>query len=253
MANSLRYFIGNWKMFGVPSSYKILNSINQFYQKDLKNKKKYRIIIAPPHTLLQDFSKKFKNKNIIISSQNCYHKDRFGSFTGNVSPFMIKQLGVNYTIIGHSECRSSGETDEIIKNKFKLAIKNNLKIIFCIGENKKEKKNKVTIKVLKKQISKVIFNKKDFKNLIIAYEPIWSIGSGRIPSNIELKNNIEILKNFIKKKFKLKQYPKILYGGSIDRNTIEHFKSLSELDGFLVGGASKSSKNFIDIIKKFYK
>ena len=253
MANSIRYFIGNWKMFGVPSSYKILDNINQFYQKDTKNKKKYRIIIAPPNTLLQDFSKKFQNKNIIISSQNCYHKDKFGSFTGNVSPFMIKQLGVNYTIIGHSECRSSGETDEIIKKKFELAIKNNLKIIFCIGENKNQKKSKITIKVLKRQISKAISKKSDFKNLIIAYEPIWSIGSGQIPSVIELKKNIEILKNFTKKKFRLKQYPKILYGGSIDKNTIEHFKSNNELDGFLVGGASKSSKNFIDIIKKFYK
>ena len=253
MSNSTRYFIGNWKMFGVPSSFKILEKINRFYEKDKKNKNKYKIIIAPPHTLIYEFFKKFKNKKIIISAQNFYHKDRFGSFTGNISPFMIKRLGVNYTLIGHSECRNSGETDKILKKKFTLAIKNNFKIIFCVGENKKQKKSKSTIKVLKKQITKVITTKQNFKNIVIAYEPIWSIGSGKVPSSSELKKNILILKNFIKKKYKLISNPKILYGGSVDKNTIKEFKSINELDGFLVGGASKSSKNFIDIIKNFYK
>ena len=240
-------------MFGVPSSHIILDKINQFYLKDQKNKNKYKIIIAPPNTLIYDFSKRFKSKKVIISAQNFYHKDLFGSFTGNVSPFMIKRLGVNYTLLGHSECRSSGETDKILKEKFSLALKNNLKVIFCIGENKIQKKNKSTIKVLKKQILKAISKKHNFKNIIIAYEPIWSIGSGSIPSVFELKKNIQILKSFIKKKFRLKFYPKILYGGSVDKNTIKSFKSIKELDGFLVGGASKSSKNFIDIIKNFYK
>ena len=117
MANSLRYFVGNWKMFGVPSSYRIIEKIHHYLKKDKKNNKKYKIVIAPPFTLLQEFSKKFKNKKIIISSQNCYHQDLFGSYTGKVSPFMIKRLGVNYTLLGHSECRSAGETDEILKKK----------------------------------------------------------------------------------------------------------------------------------------
>ena len=91
---------------------------------------------------MHDFSKKFKNKKIIISAQNCYHKDNFGAYTGNVSPFMIKSLGVKYIILGHSENRASGETDEIIKKKVELALKNNLKVIFCIGENKIEKRKK---------------------------------------------------------------------------------------------------------------
>ena len=166
---------------------------------------------------------------------------------------MIKRLGVNFTIIGHSECRYAGETDEIIKKKLSLALKNNLKVIYCIGENKNQKRNKSTAKVLKKQIIKVISKKINFNNILIAYEPIWSIGSGSVPSPLELKKNIKILKNFIKKKFRTKSYPRILYGGSVDKNTIKHFKSIKELDGFLVGGASKSSKNFIDIIKNFYK
>ena len=162
MANSLRYFVGNWKMFGVPGSYKILDKINQFYHRDQKNKKKYKIIMAPPDTLIHDFSKRFKNKKIIISSQNCYHQDLFGSYTGKVSPFMIKSLGINYTLIGHSECRSAGETDEILKKKFSLALNNKLKVIYCIGENKSQKRIKRTAKVLKKQILKVI-SKTNFK------------------------------------------------------------------------------------------
>ena len=253
MASGVRYFIGNWKMFGIPSSYKILDKINGYFHSDKKNNKKYKIIIAPPLTLLQDFSNRFRNKKIHISAQNCYHKDSFGAYTGNVSPFMIKKLGINYIIIGHSENRASGENDQIIRDKVSLALKNNFIVIFCIGENKQEKRKKKTINVLKRQISKVIKNKYNFKNIIIAYEPVWSIGSGKLPSPSELEKNIVILKKFIKQKFRLNYNPKLIYGGSVDKNSIGGFKSIKELDGFLIGGASKSYKNFVDIIKNFYK
>ena len=253
MASGIRYFVGNWKMFGISSSYKILENVNKFFKRDKKNKKKYKIIIAPPFTLLQDFYKRFKNKDINISAQNCYHKDNFGAFTGNISPFMIKQIGIKYIIIGHSENRIDGDTNKIIREKIIVALKNNLKIILCIGENKKEKKLRKTLKVLKNQISQVIKKRDDFKNITIAYEPIWSIGSGILPSTIELQKNIIILKKFLKHKYRLNYNPKLLYGGSVDKNNIKNFRSISELDGFLIGGASKSSKNFIDIIKNFYK
>ena len=253
MTSGIRYFIGNWKMFGIPSSYKILDKINGHFNKDKKNNKKYKIIIAPPLTLLQDFSKRFKNKNISISAQNCYHKDIFGSYTGYISPFMIKKLGINYVIIGHSENRASGENNQIIKEKISIALKNNFTIIFCIGENKQQKREKKTINVLKSQISKVIKNKYNLKKIIIAYEPIWSIGSGKLPSSSELEKNIVKLKKFIKQKFRLNYNTKLIYGGSVDKKSISDFKSIKELDGFLIGGASKSSNNFIDIIKNFYK
>ena len=149
MTNSLRYFVGNWKMFGVPSSYRIIEKIHRYLKKDIKNNKKYKIVIAPPFTLLQDFSKKFKNKKISISAQNCHHKDNFGAQTGHVSPLMIKSLGVKYIILGHSENRMSGETEEVIKLKVEIALKNNFKVIFCIGENKTEKRKNKTSYVLK--------------------------------------------------------------------------------------------------------
>ena len=112
MANGIRYFVGNWKMFGIPSSYKILDKINGYFSRDKKNNKKYKIIIAPPLTLLQDFSKKFKNKKIHISAQNCYHKDNFGAHTGNVSPFMIKKLGIKQIIL-------STETNPVVSVRAK--------------------------------------------------------------------------------------------------------------------------------------
>ncbi len=253
MGKGSKYFIGNWKMFGIPSSFKILDRINAYFNKDSKNNKKYKVIVAPPFTLLQDFSKRFKNKKIIISAQNCYHKDNFGAYTGNVSPFMIKKMGVKYIILGHSENRALGESEKILKEKISLVSKNNFNVVFCIGENKKDKRNKNTLKVLKRQITTVFKKKYNFKKIIIAYEPIWSIGSGKVPSSLELKKIIVSLKKFVKHRFKLKYDPKLIYGGSVDKKIIYAFKSISELDGFLIGGASKSSKNFIDIIKNFYK
>ena len=253
MANASKYFIGNWKMFGIPSSFKILDRINRYFQKDKKNNRKYKIIIALPFTLLQDFSKRFKNKKVIVSAQNCYHKDNFGPHTGNISPFMIKKMGVNYIIIGHSENRASGENNKIIKEKVSLALKNNFNIIFCIGENKKEKRDKQTLTVLRKQITDILTKQYNFKKIIIAYEPIWSIGSGKVPSSLELKKITIALKKFVKQRYKINYQPKFLYGGSVDKKIIHVFKNIDELDGFLIGGASKSSKNFIDIIKNFYK
>ena len=151
----MRYFIGNWKMFGVPKSINILNKINSFYNKD-KNRKKYRVIVTPPYTLIETFSKFFKNKKISIGSQNCYHKDKFSSNTAAISPFMLKKSGATYTLIGHSDNRGEGDTDTLLKDKVKFSLRNNLKIVFCIGESKKQKKNKQTQTVLKKQFLNIL-------------------------------------------------------------------------------------------------
>ena len=120
----MRYFIGNWKMFGIPKSINILNKINKFNSKD-KNRNKYRVIITPPYTLIESFSKYFKNKKISIGSQNCYQKDQFSSNTAAVSPFMLRSVGAKYTLIGHSDNRSEGDTDSMLKSKVTFALKNN--------------------------------------------------------------------------------------------------------------------------------
>ena len=247
----MRYFIGNWKMFGIPKSINILNKINKFNSKD-KNRNKYRVIITPPYILIESFSKYFKNKKISIGSQNCYQKDQFSSNTAAVSPYMLRCVGAKYTLIGHSDNRGEGDTDTMLKNKVEFALKNNLKVVFCIGENKSEKKNKRTLAVLKKQLTNVLEKKFNKNNIIVAYEPIWSIGTGKIPSAEELKKTTVHIKKVLKNIFK-KNSPAVLYGGSVDGTNVELFKQITEIDGFLIGGASKSSKKFIDIIKNYYR
>ena len=165
---------------------------------------------------------------------------------------MIKNVGAKYTLVGHSDNRLEGDSDGILKEKVKFAIKNNLKVIFCIGENKSEKKNRKTFNVLGKQLKKVLENKFKYTNLIVAYEPIWSIGTGRIPNKQDLQKTAVYIKKVLKKIFN-KKSPPILYGGSVDEDNVQMFKQIKEIDGFLVGGASKSSKKFIDIIKNYYR
>ena len=151
-----------------------------------------------------------------------------------------------------SDNRGEGDTDLMLKNKVKFALKNNLKVVFCIGENKSEKKSKKTLSVLKRQLIKVLEKNFNKKNIIVAYEPIWSIGTGKIPTASELKKTTIHIKKVLKSIFK-KNSPAVLYGGSVDGSNVEMFKEIGEIDGFLIGGASKSSKKFIDIIKNYYR
>ena len=247
----MKYFIGNWKMFGVPKSINILNKINSFSSKD-KNRNKYQVIITPPYTLIESFSKKFRKKKLMIGSQNCYQKDMFSSDTAAISPYMVKRVGAKFTLIGHSDNRARGDTDAILKDKVTFALKNNLKVVFCIGENKYQKNNNKTFSVLKNQLTKVLNNKFNKNNIIVAYEPIWSIGTGKIPNQNDLKKTTLYVKKVLETIFK-KKSPSVIYGGSVDEKNITVFRDTQEIDGFLIGGASKSPKKFIDIIKNYYR
>ena len=160
---------------------------------------------------------------------------------------MLKNVGANDVIIGHSENREKGETDKIINQKIRSAIKAKLKVIFCIGETLKQKKNGKTKSVLQKQIKFGLDKVNKKTNLFIAYEPVWSIGTGKIPKMKDLKQTVK----FIKNQFKFK-IPKILYGGSVNPQNIKDLREIKELDGFLIGGASQNPKKFIDIVKKTY-
>tara|TARA_B100001175_G_scaffold240123_1_gene206422 strand:+ start:4127 stop:4864 length:738 start_codon:yes stop_codon:yes gene_type:complete len=244
MTNKYMHFIANWKMFGGLNSLNSLNKVLKFF-KTFKKNKFTKIVYCPPNTLIQAMSKKLANSQIKVGAQNCHAADNYGAFTGSVNSFMLKNVGAQYVIIGHSENREIGETDKIINLKIKSALKCGLKIIFCIGETLQERKKKITKKVLNKQISLGLSRIKDNKNVLIAYEPIWSIGTGMIPNPKEL---FEVI-NFIKKKNK--NY-KVIYGGSVSPKNINQLKLIDNIDGYLIGGASQDPNKFIDIIKKSY-
>jgi len=245
MTNKYMYFIANWKMFGDLKTLNSLDKVIKFLKANKKNK--FKLIYCPPNTLIRPLSKRLKNTNIEVGAQNSHANENSGPYTGHVNSKMLKNVGAKYVILGHSENRQEGENDKLINLKIKSAIKAGLKVIFCIGETLKEKRNKKTNQVLARQISnglKLVNNK---SNIIIAYEPVWSIGTGVIPKSEDLKKSV----SFIKSKFR-KKSPKVLYGGSVNTNTITELKNSSMIDGFLIGGASQDSKKFIDIIKKTY-
>ena len=243
MTNKYMYFIANWKMFGDLNSLNSLNSVINFSNK-LK-KKKLKIIYCPPATLLHAISKKLKKTKIDVGAQNCHQLDSYGAFTGSLNSSMLRNVGAKYIIIGHSENRKTGDNDMLINLKIKSALKSGLKVIFCIGESLKDKRNKNTNKTLSKQIQTGLRKIRNKKDIIIAYEPFWAIGSGQIPKLSGLSKTISFIKNKNKNS-------KVLYGGSVNSKNISELKKIEIIDGFLVGGASQHSKKFIDIIKKIY-
>ena len=253
MTNKLKYFIGNWKMFGDFGSFRIINKINQFSYKSknlLKNKK---IILCVPNTLIYSFKNKLKSKFISLGVQNCHYHQGNGPFTGSINASMLKKAGAEYIILGHSENRSEGETNQLIKKKIISALNQKLNIIYCIGETLKEKNKGKTFSILRNQIKSSLEKKFNMNKIIFAYEPVWSIGTNKIPKMNELKNTIEFIKKDYMKNFKTRKSPKVLYGGSVNDKNIRLFSSISQIDGFLIGGASQSSKKFIDIIINYYK
>ena len=250
MTNKYKYFIGNWKMFGDYSSIKIINLVNNYINRIKINK--IKVIFCIPNTLINHFSNQFKKSNIIIGAQNCHHLQKYGPYTGSINSKMIQNAGASYVIIGHSENRIEGDTNKIINNKIKSAINNKLNVIFCIGETLKQRKKNNTNKILSRQIDKGLNSIKSLKKIIISYEPVWSIGSGIIPSYKELTKTVSFIKYKLNKKFKSKDSINIIYGGSVNANNIRELNIIHDINGFLIGGASQSGKKFIDIIKNCY-
>ena len=189
------YFIANWKMFGGLSTLNSLNKVIKFL-KTFKKSNKTKIIYCPPSTLINPMSKKVMNSKIQVGAQNCHESLTYGASTGSINPMMLKNVGAKYVILGHSENRELGETDKLINSKIKAATKSGLKVIFCIGETLGQKRKKITRKILSKQITLGLQKVNKRKNIVIAYEPVWSIGTGIIPKPNDLFSTI----NFIKKK-----------------------------------------------------
>ena len=237
-------------MFGDFSSFKIINLVNNYINK-IKSKKN-KIIFCVPSTLISHFSNRLKKSKIFIGAQNCHYLNEYGAFTGSINSKMIKSAGAKYVILGHSENRIEGETDNLINKKIKSAIKNNLIVIFCIGETLKQRKQNLVNKILSKQINKGLKLVKNLKKIIVSYEPVWSIGTGITPTNKELNKTISFIRHKLNNKYNNKHSIKIIYGGSVNAENIGKLISIQGINGFLIGGASQTGKKFIDILKNCY-
>ena len=213
------------------------------------NRSSREVVVCPPFTLISEISKILKSSKISLGGQDC-SADSFGAFTGDISPLMLKDLGCKYVIVGHSERREHhNESEKIIKNKLDLALSLGLKVILCVGEKMQERKKGNTIRIITRQLQLSISKKCNNKNTIIAYEPVWSIGSGVTPKDSEICD----VHNFIKNKssqLSIGDKPlMVLYGGSVNPRNSKNILSLQNVDGALVGGASLKLKSFLDIIR----
>ena len=242
----VKYTIANWKMNGLKDSIKIVKSIGNYIERT--KYKKSEIVICPPYTLLSQFIN--SEKKIRFGGQDCHHYDN-GAYTGSISAQMIKSIGCNYVIIGHSERREyNKETSNQLNLKIEAAIKNKLKVIYCIGEKKDQIKKRNSI--LNSQLASLP-NNFDSKKIIIAYEPVWAIGTGKIPTLKEINNIHLSIRKMLLKKIGLNQIYKIaiLYGGSVNSSNACDILNLDNVDGALVGGASLNAKEFCKIIDSY--
>lgn len=235
------FAIFNWKMN--PSS--LEEAIFLASKNDIKSKN-VEIVICPPFVFLPEIKKIVKN--IKIGAQNCFFENE-GSFTGEISPLMLKKLKVDYVILGHSERRIYfGEDNEIIFKKIKAAEANKLQPVLCIGETKEQKEKKLTFKILKKQLQPILKTKK--RPIIIAYEPVWAIGGKEAENPKKIYEVKKFIYDFILKYGKIESNQiKILYGGTVNKENIKLIIEKGKVDGVLVGRASLSPEESLKIIK----
>ena len=236
--------IANWKCN--PTTLKEAKQLFDSMKNRVRNIKEVEVIICPPFIYLSelfDFLGRGKKSQIKLGAQNIFWEEK-GAFTGETSPSMLKDLGCRYVIIGHSERRRYfAETDEMINKKIKAALEIKLKPIFCFGETGKERKTGKTFRVLKLQIKNGLkgISKDNLKKLILAYEPIWAIGTGKSCGILEAR----AVNLFIKK---ISNLP-VLYGGSVNSKNAAGYIREAQFQGLLVGGASLNPKEFIEIIR----
>ena len=244
---------GNWKMnTGIEEGIKLAEEINQYLSKTTLSPNK-KIIISPPYTHLYPISKIIDPSKIILSSQNCASTEN-GAYTGEISAKMLSELGVKIVIIGHSERRNYFKEDsDILFQKIKIVLKYDMGIIFCVGESLEQRENKKYFEVIENQIKETLFklNDDEIKKIIIAYEPVWAIGTGKTASPEEAQEMHEFIRKLIKDKFgeKISENISILYGGSCKPGNAKDIFEKKDVDGGLIGGASLKAQDFIKIIE----
>jgi len=239
---------GNWKMnYTVDEAVKVANEL-----KGLVKDAKADVVICAPYLQLPALVKELKGTNVKVGAQNMHFEEK-GAFTGEISPEMLTALGVEYVIIGHSERRQYfNETDETVNLKLKAAFKHALKPILCVGESLENRENGTTKEVILNQIKRDFqeISEEDAKNTVIAYEPIWAIGTGKSATSAQANETIADIRKMMLDLYgeTVSNVVRIQYGGSVKPSTIKEQMAMSDIDGALVGGASLVADDFSKIV-----
>ncbi len=239
---------GNWKMH-----YKIDEAVKVAHElKGLVKDAKADVVICAPYLQLPALVKELKGSNVHVGAQNMHYEEK-GAFTGEIAPEMLTDLGVEYVIIGHSERRQYfNETDETVNLKLKAAYRHSLKPILCVGESLEEREAGTTKDIIENQINKAFLeiSPDDAKNTVIAYEPIWAIGTGKTATSEEANETISQIRHMISELYGagIASVIRIQYGGSVKPDTIKEQMGMSDIDGALVGGASLKADDFSKIV-----
>jgi len=240
---------GNWKMNNdLKESIALVSEIKSSLQK----KENVDVILCPPFTSLETASALLKDSYIKLGAQNMYYEDS-GAFTGEISAKMLKSVGCEYVILGHSERRTIfKETDEIVNKKIKKALSEKLKVIFCIGETLEEREKGITNSILEKQLKNGLqdITSSQMDELIVAYEPVWAIGTGKTATPMQAEEAHKFIRSVISEIFSdsVAENIVIQYGGSVKPDNAKELMSQKNINGALVGGACLKSKLFLEII-----
>lgn len=240
--------VANWKMNGLLlESMQYIKKFKTLLSCNLVN---CEIVICPPFTLLRDFAEKLSGTDIELGGQNCHHRDH-GAHTGDVSIAMLKDMKCGYVIVGHSERRMHySEGSELVRKKAKAAYENGIKAIICIGETLYEKENNLTREILAEQLAHSVSKFATCENTVIAYEPVWAIGSGKTPTLGEINDIHLYIKDTLTKTLKkcTDGNIKVIYGGSVTTNNASEILAAKNVDGLLVGKASLDADKFWQIV-----
>jgi triosephosphate isomerase len=234
---------GNWKMNGLRENFNeilLIDAASENVNCD--------VILCVPDTLIREMSE--KTKNIFSGGQNC-HIEASGAFTGDISAEMIKDAGASHVIVGHSERRVNyNENNNLIRSKAQTALNVGLKAIICIGETLKERETGITLDIIKKQLLESLPQEITGETIIIAYEPVWAIGTGLTPSIEQITEVHDFIRAELENNYgkKIGHSVNILYGGSMNAKNAHEISAIENVDGGLVGGASLKAESFIPII-----
>lgn len=211
------------------------------------------VAVAPPFTALYAVYKELEGASIHLAAQNLFYEEK-GAYTGEVSPLMLKEVGCHYVIIGHSERRRFfGEADETVNRRIRAALGQGLKPIFCIGETLREREEGKAFSVIERQIEGGLkdLGEKEFKNIVIAYEPVWAIGTGKTATPEQAEEVHRFIRERVEKLYSLEiaEGVRIQYGGSVTPENVKGLMSQENIDGALVGGASLEADTFSRIVR----